>query len=59
MTISWSMKAYLAIKYYPDNANRLRIEGISAALESCGFETVCIARDVEPGGGRCSLIRQN
>ncbi len=44
------MKAYLAIKYHPDNANRPRIEGISAVLESCGFETVCIARDVERWG---------
>ncbi len=44
------MKAYLAIKYHPDNANRPRIEGISAALETCGFETVCIARDVECWG---------
>ena len=44
------MKAYLAIKYHPDNANRPRIEGIAAALETCGFETVCIARDVERWG---------
>ncbi len=44
------MKAYLAIKYHADNANRPRIEGISAALEACGFETVCIARDVERWG---------
>jgi nucleoside 2-deoxyribosyltransferase len=44
------MKAYLAIKYHPDNANRPRIEGISAALETCGFETVCIVRDVERWG---------
>ena len=44
------MKAYLAIKYHPDNANRPCIEGISAALEPCGFETVCIARDVERWG---------
>jgi nucleoside 2-deoxyribosyltransferase len=44
------MKAYLAIKYHPDNANRPRIEGISAALEMCGFQTVCIVRDVERWG---------
>ena len=44
------MKAYLAIKYHPDNANRPRIEGISAVLKSCGFETVCLARDVECWG---------
>ncbi len=45
-----SMRAYLAIKYHPDNTNRPCIEGISAALETCGFETVCIARDVECWG---------
>jgi nucleoside 2-deoxyribosyltransferase len=44
------MKAYLAIKYHPDNANQPSIEGISGALEACGFETVCIARDVERWG---------
>ena len=44
------MKAFLAIKYHADNANRPRIEGIAAALETCGFETVCIARDVERWG---------
>jgi nucleoside 2-deoxyribosyltransferase len=44
------MKAFLAIKYHLDNANRPRIEGISAALETCGFETTCIARDVEQWG---------
>lgn len=44
------MKAYLAIKYHPDSRNRPLIEGISAALERCGFETVCIVRDVENWG---------
>ena len=44
------MKAYLAIKYHPDNRNRHRIEDISAVLERCGFETVCILRDVEKWG---------
>jgi 2'-deoxynucleoside 5'-phosphate N-hydrolase len=44
------VKAYLAIKYHPDNCNRPRIEDISAALERCGFETVCIVRDVEKWG---------
>ena len=44
------MRAFLAIKYHPDNANRPRIEGIAAALATCGFETMCIARDVEQWG---------
>jgi hypothetical protein len=52
------MKAYLVIKYHPDNANRPRNEGISVALEACGFETVCIARDVERWG-MCSLTGRN
>ena len=44
------MKAYIAIKYHEDNGNRARIEGIASALEECGFETVCIARDLEKWG---------
>lgn len=44
------MQAYLAIKYHPDHRNRPRIEAISAALAQCGYETVCIARDVEAWG---------
>lgn len=44
------MKAYLAIKYHPNNSNRPLIEAISAALERCGFETACIVRDVEKWG---------
>ncbi len=44
------MKAYLAIKYHEDNQNQARIQAISAALAQNGFETVCIARDVEQGG---------
>ncbi len=44
------MKAYLAIKYHPDHQNRSWIENISAALAQNGFETVCIARDVEQWG---------
>ena len=44
------MRAFLAVKYHPDNANRLRIESITAALETCGFETTCVARDVERWG---------
>jgi hypothetical protein len=44
------MRAFLSIKYHPDNKNRERIQGISAALEQCGWETVCIVRDVERWG---------
>jgi nucleoside 2-deoxyribosyltransferase len=44
------MRAYIAIKYHEDNSNRPRIEAIARALEACGFETVCIARDVEGWG---------
>jgi 2'-deoxynucleoside 5'-phosphate N-hydrolase len=44
------MKAYIAIKYHADHSNRERIEGISAALEQQGYETVCITRDLEKWG---------
>lgn len=44
------MKAYIAIKYHADHSNRGHIEGISAALEQQGFETVCITRDLEKWG---------
>jgi nucleoside 2-deoxyribosyltransferase len=44
------MKAYIAIKYHADHSNRERIEGISAALERQGYETVCITRDLEKWG---------
>lgn len=44
------MRAYIAIKYHPDHRNRARIEAIGAALEACGFDTVCVIRDVERWG---------
>ena len=44
------MKAYLAIKYHVDHSNRGRIEGLTAVLESVGYETICITRDVEKWG---------
>ena len=47
-------KAYLGIKFHADNSNRGRIEMISDVLESCGFGTVCIQRDVE-GWGEIAL----
>ena len=42
-----TMKAYISIKYRADNSNKDCIEKISSALERNGFETVCIARDIE------------
>ena len=44
------MKAYLGIKYYEDCSNRLIIEQICAILESHGYETSCIIRDMEKWG---------
>jgi nucleoside 2-deoxyribosyltransferase len=44
------MKAFLSIKYHADQRNRARIEMISSALQACGIESVCIARDVERWG---------
>lgn len=46
------MKAYLGIKFHEDNSNRLLIESISAALESCGYECICVTRDVEQWGAK-------
>ena len=44
------MKAYISIKYREDNSNKDCIQKISAALQRNGFETVCIARDIENWG---------
>ena len=44
------MKAYIAIKYHPDNKNRPAIEQISNALEQNGFDTVSVTRDLEKWG---------
>lgn len=44
------MKAYISIKYREDKSNKDCIENISSALERNGFETVCIARDIEKWG---------
>ena len=44
------MKAFISIKYREDNSNKDCIENISTALEQNGFETVCIARDIEKWG---------
>ncbi len=44
------MKAYISIKYREDNSNKDCIQKISTALQQNGFETVCIARDIENWG---------
>jgi 2'-deoxynucleoside 5'-phosphate N-hydrolase len=43
-------RAYIAIKYHPDQRNRERIERITAALTRMGLDTVCIVRDLEAWG---------
>ena len=44
------MRAYLGIKYHPDNRNRAVIEGISEVLAGCGITTSCVVRDLERWG---------
>ena len=44
------MKAFISIKYREDHSNRDCIQKISSALERNGFETVCVARDIENWG---------
>lgn len=44
------MKVYLGIKFHSDNSNRETIEQIAQALGACGFETLCIQREVEHWG---------
>ncbi len=44
------MKAYLGIKYHPDNRNRATIEEISKVLATIGYETTCVVRDLEKWG---------
>jgi len=44
------MKAYLGIKFHHDNRNRDSIERISQILAECGFETICVRRDIEQWG---------
>lgn len=46
------MKAYLGIKFHADNRNRDRIERISMALAACGYQCICVTRDVEEWGAR-------
>jgi len=44
------MRAFITVKYHEDNSNRKHIEAISLMLEKQGFDTFCIARDVERWG---------
>ncbi|CZR65998.1 uncharacterized protein PAC_15898 [Phialocephala subalpina] len=44
------MRAYIGIKFYPDDRTREPIELVSQALTSCGFDTVCVQRDLEKWG---------
>ncbi len=44
------MRAYLAIKYHPDQQNRAQIEKLTTLLADQGVQTICIARDVEHWG---------
>jgi 2'-deoxynucleoside 5'-phosphate N-hydrolase len=47
------VKAYLAIKYHPDGANRGLIEAISSVLHQAGIASVCVVRDLEQWGALC------
>ena len=44
------MKAYLSIQNHSDKRTREVIEQISPVLTVCGFETVCMRRDIEQWG---------
>lgn len=43
-------KAYLAIKYHPDNQNRLLIEELAVILDQAGWSSHVVVRDVEDWG---------
>ena len=40
------MKAYIGIKYHEDYRNKAIVDKISSILESNGYETICIVRDI-------------
>lgn len=44
------MRAYIGIKFHPDDRNRDAIELMLEALSSSGLETICVRRDVEKFG---------
>ena len=43
--------AFLSIKFHEDMSNRPYVDGLSSAIEKAGWQTICIARDVEMWGG--------
>jgi len=43
-------KAYLAIKYHPDNQNRLLIEELAVILDQAGWSSHVVVRDLEDWG---------
>jgi len=43
-------KAYLAIKYHPNNQNRQLIEKLASALEQAGWSSQVVVRDLEDWG---------
>jgi hypothetical protein len=43
-------KAYIGIKFYEDSRNRDEILALSDWLNRVGYDTICIARDVEKWG---------
>ena len=45
-----SRKAYLAIKYHPDNQNRQLIEELASALDQAGWTSWVVVRDLEDWG---------
>lgn len=44
------MTIYLGIKFHADNSNRAKIEALTDVLTECGFQSICIRRDVEKWG---------
>lgn len=42
-----SKRAYIGIKFYEDNRNKNEILALSDWLNRVGYDTICIARDVE------------
>jgi 2'-deoxynucleoside 5'-phosphate N-hydrolase len=48
--LSDRQRAYLAVKFHADQANRAHIENLLQALEQAGNETVCVVRDLEHWG---------
>ena len=46
------MKAYLAIKFYEDCANRVLIESISSTLDKVGIISIVMTRDFERWGAK-------